>query len=198
MNTYTSSVINVLNSLVNESNKNDLLEAIQIIKLEKTFEAHTLADNVIMLEVGKLADNSAPLYVIKLTTVKNELGLTKMDSLTIDKNELVTNEPSNKGEWGRFEIDNDSQLQEVDYNLNEYVYHSQIENQFFETVKFYVPNDETDTVLAVINGKKYDTGFYDCGDFKKESDYLPVTFNDKVYCYYSYFYASKEYYYPKK
>lgn len=202
MNTYTLNVINVLNSLVNDSNKNDLLAAIETIKLENTFEAKTLADDVVMLEVGKLADNSAPLYVIKLTTVKNELGLTKMESLTIDKNEMAvnepTNEPSNKGEWGRFEIDNDSQLQEVDYDLNEYSYHSQIENQFFETVKFYVPNDEMDTVLAVINGKKYDTNFYDCEDFKKESDYLPVTFNDKVYFYYSYFYASKEYYYPTK
>lgn len=202
MNSYTLNVISVLNSLVNDSNKKDLLAAIQTIKLENTFEAKTLADNVVMLEVGKLADNSAPLYVIKLTTTKNELGLTKMESLTIEKNEMTVNEtisePSNKGEWGRFEIDNDSQLQEVDYDLNDYAFHLQIENQFFETVKFYVPNDEMDTVIAVINGKKYDTGFYDCGDFTKESDYLPITFNDKVYCYFSYYYASSNYYYPKK
>lgn len=113
-------------------------------------------------------------------------------------NEITITAPSNKGEWGRFEIDNDSQLQEVDYDLNDYIYHSELENQFFEKVKIYVPDDEMDTVIIVLNGKKYDTGFYDCDDLKKDSDYLPVTFNDKVYCYFSYFYASKEYYYPTK
>ena len=198
MNSYTLNVINVLNSLVNDDNKNDLLAAIQTIKLENTFEAKTLADNVVMLEVGKLADNSAPLYVIKLTTTKNELGLTKIESLTIAKNEVTAQPCQNLGKTDNFAIDSDSQLQEVDYDLNDYDSHLVLKNQFNQTVTFYVPNDELDTVIAVINGKQYDTGFYDCGDFKTDSDYLPVTCNGKVYCYYSYYYASSAYYYPKK
>lgn len=170
-----------------------MVAAIKLLENKDTVcEMSKTPSGKVIIEVGILSDSSASLYVVTLTE----------ETVSIVKNEMAanepTNEPSNKGEWGRFEIDNDSQLEEVDYNLNEYVYHSQIENQFFETVKFYVPNDEMDTVLAVINGKKYDTGFYDCGDFTKESDYLPVTFNDKVYCYFSYFYASKEYYYPTK
>lgn len=198
MNSYTLNVINVLNSLVNDSNKTDLLAAIQTIKLENTFEAHDLADGVIMLEIGKLLDNSAPLYVVKLTTAKNELGLTKMESLTIEKNEMSVEPCQNQGETGNFEIDNEHQLKEVNYDLNEYSAHLILKNQFNQTVTFYVPNDEMDTVLAVVNGKKYDTGFYDCSDFKEDSDYLPVRFNGKVYCYFSYYYASSDYYYPKK
>ena len=147
-----------------------MVAAIKLLENKDTVcEMSKKSSGKITIEIGILSDSSAPLYVVTLTE----------DSVTIVTNEEAANEPTNKGEWGRFEIDNDSQLQEVDYNLNEYVYHSQIENQFFETVKFYVPNDEMDTVLAVINGKKYETNFYDCDDFTKESDYLPVTFNNK-------------------
>lgn len=191
----SNSIVNsLLISVYKKANDVEMMvAAIKLLENKDTVcEMSTTPSGKVIIEIGILSDSSAALYVVTLTE----------DSVTIVKNEMAanepTNEPSNKGEWGRFEIDNDSQLEEVDYNLNEHVYHSQIENQFFETVKFYVPNDEMDTVLAVINGKKYDTGFYDCGDFKKESDYLPVTFNDKVYYYYSYFYASKEYYYPTK
>lgn len=198
MNTYTLNVINVLNTLVNDDNKNDLLAAIQTIKLENTFEAKTLADNVVMLEVGKLADNSAPLYVIKLTTAKNELGLTKMQSLTIVKNEMAAQPCQNQGKTDNFAIDNESQLKEVNYDLNDYNSHLVLKNQFNQTVVFYVPKNEYKQVIAVINGKQVLTGFYDCSDFKEDSDYLPVTYNGKIYCYFSYYYASLEYYYPKK
>ena len=191
----SNSIVNsLLISVYKKANDEQMMvAAIKLLENKDTVcEMNNTPSGKVIIEIGILSDSSASLYVVTLTE----------DSVTIVKNEMAanepTNEPTNKGEWGRFEIDNDSQLEEVDYNLNEYVYHSQIENQFFETVKFYVPNDEMDTVLAVINGKKYDTGFYDCGDFTKESDYLPVTFNDKVYCYFSYFYASKEYYYPTK
>ena len=187
----SNSIVNsLLISVYKKANDEQMMvAAIKLLENKDTVcEMNNTPSGKVIIEIGILSDSSASLYVVTLTE----------DSVTIVKNEMAANEPSNKAEWGRFEIDNDSQLQEVDYNLNEYVYHSQIENQFFETVKFYVPNDELDTVLAVINDKKYDTGFYDCGDFTKESDYLPVTFNDKVYCYYSYFYASKEYYYPTK
>ena len=191
----SNSIVNsLLISVYKKANDVEMMvAAIKLLENKDTVcEMNNTPSGKVIIEIGILSDSSAALYVVTLTE----------DSVSIVKNEMATNEPTNeptnKGEWGRFEIDNDSQLQEVGYNLNEYVYHSQIENQFFETVKFYVPNDEMDTVLAVINDKKYDTGFYDCGDFTKESDYLPVTFNDKVYYYYSYFYASKEYYYPTK
>ena len=195
----SNSIVNsLLISVYKKANDVEMMvAAIKLLENKDTVcEMNNTPSGKVIIEIGILSDSSAALYVVTLTE----------DSVTIGKNEMAANEPtpeptpepSNKGEWGRFEIDNDSQLQEVDFNLNEYVYHSQIENQFFETVKFYVPNDEMDTVLAVINDKKYDTGFYDCADFTKESDYLPVTFNDKVYCYFSYFYASKEYYYPTK
>ena len=138
----------------------------------------------VIIEIGILSDSSAPLYVVTLTE----------DSVTIVTNEVAVN----NGETGNFEIDNDSQLQEVDYNLNDYNLHLEVKNQFFQNVKFYTPKNERKQVIAVINGKKYNTGFYDCSDFKKDSDYLPVTFNGKVYCYYSYYYASSDYYYPTK
>lgn len=191
----SNSIVNsLLISVYKKANDVEMMvAAIKLLENKDTVcEMNTTPSGKVIIEIGILSDSSAALYVVTLTE----------ETVTIGKNEMAANEPtpepSNKGEWGRFEIDNDSQLEEVDFNLNEYVYHSQIENQFFETVKFYVPNDEMDTVLAVINGKKYDTGFYDCGDFTKESDYLPITFNNKVYYYYSYFYASKEYYYPTK
>ena len=195
----SNSIVNsLLISVYKKANDVEMMvAAIKLLENKDTVcEMNTTPSGKVIIEIGILSDSSAALYVVTLTE----------ETVTIGKNEMAANEPtpeptpepSNKGEWGRFEIDNDSQLQEVEYNLNEYVYHSQIENQFFETVKFYVPNDEMDTVLAIINGKKYDTGFYDCGDFTKESDYLPITFNNKVYYYYSYFYASKEYYYPTK
>ena len=191
----SNSIVNsLLISVYKKANDVEMMvAAIKLLENKDTVcEMNNTPSGKVIIEIGILSDSSAALYVVTLTE----------DSVSIAQNEMAanepTNEPTNKGEWGRFEIDNDSQLEEVEYNLNEYVYHSQIENQFFETVKFYVPNDESDTVLAVINGKKYDTGFYDCGDFTKESDYLPVTFNNKVYFYYSYFYASKEYYYPTK
>ena len=191
----SNSIVNsLLISVYKKANDVEMMvAAIKLLENKDTVcEMNTTPSGKVIIEIGILSDSSAALYVVTLTE----------ETVTIGKNEMAANEPtpepSNKGEWGRFEIDNDSQLEEVDFNLNEYVYHSQIENQFFETVKFYVPNDESDTVLAVINDKKYDTGFYDCGDFTKESDYLPVTFNNKVYYYYSYFYASKEYYYPTK
>ena len=47
-------------------------------------------------------------------------------------------------------------------------------NQRGQLVEFYVPDNELDTVLAVIDGKKFDTSMYDLGDFKPDSDYNPI------------------------
>lgn len=182
------------NSIVNSllipiyKKANDVQMMVAAIKLlenkDTVCEMSKKSSGKITIEIGILSDSSAPLYVVTLTE----------DSVTIVTNQVAVN----NGETGDFEIDNESQLQEVDFDLNDYSFHLELENQFNQKVIFYVPNDEMDTVLAVINGKKYDTGFYDCGDFKTDSDYLPVTYNGKVYCYYSYYYASSDYYYPKK
>ena len=198
MKAYTLGVISLLEKSINDNNRVMLSAAIDVIKIENSFEADTLPSGKIQLQVGILADNSAPLYVITIDTFTNENGLQLTKNVAIVKNEMPTVECHNNGKSDNFEIDNESQLNEVNVAENEYSLHSTIVNQFGQRVEFYVANNEYDQVVAKINGTYYLTSFFDCGDFKKDSDYLPVTFNNKVYYYYSYYYASKEHYYPTK
>lgn len=102
------------------------------------------------------------------------------------------------GEMDSFTIDSESKLKSVDFNPQDYEIHEIVINQFNQEVCLYVPNDEYKSVIAGINGRFVRTGFYDCSDMYKDSDYLPVLYNGSVYCYFSYYYASEEHYYPKR
>lgn len=181
-----STVNNLLIPIYKKANDVQMMvAAIKLLENKDTVcEMSKKSSGKITIEIGILSDSSAPLYVVTLTE----------DSVTIVTNQVAVN----NGETGNFEIDNESQLNEVNVAENEYSLHSTVVNQFGQSVGFYVANNEYDQVVAKINGKYYLTSFFDCGDFKKDSDYLPVTFNNKVYCYFSYYYASSDYYYPKK
>ncbi len=104
----------------------------------------------------------------------------------------------NNGKNDSFNISNEEMMREITVNTDNIILRKKVINQFNQTVNFYIPNSEYNQVIAEINGKFYNTGFYDTEDMKEESDYLPVTYNGNVYCHYSYYYASLEHYYPKK
>ena len=89
MQAYTLGVISLLEKSINDTNRVMLSAAIDVIITENSFEADTLPSGKIQLQVGILADNSAPLYVITIDTFTNENGLQLTKDVAVVKNEMA-------------------------------------------------------------------------------------------------------------
>lgn len=97
-----------------------------------------------------------------------------------------------------FKIDTENELKTLKIKSLDSLAYDKLYNQVGQLVTLFENDNEQGQIIAEVNGKFFYTGFYDYNDLKENSDYLPILYNGKIYCYYSYYYASLEYYYPKK